>query len=402
MGAILGAEYLKRMRELYARMGKRGRTRILNEFCEQCGVHRKHAIRVLGALAAPPGRRGGRKVVYGPAEAEALKALWLVMGQPCSRRMGPALKLWLAPWEEENGRLAPAVRRKLLAMSPATMDRLLRPERIAQPGAGRRGIAKAAAALRAGIPIRTHFDDADRPGYIEADGVAHCGGSMAGDFIWSLTFTDIWSGWTEQGAVWNRGAQGVLAVVRRVEAALPFEMIAFDSDNGPEFLNHHLRRHLTERGRAIHVTRSRPYMSNDNAHVEQKQWTHARQLLGYGRLGDPALVEIVNSLLIHWGHLQNLFMPSLKLASKERQGAKVHRTYETARTPCQRLLDSPHVTMKAKAKLKALRKSLNPLELNRQVEAGLALIRDAMRSHESPGGQPPDPRSLSLKGCPIQ
>ena len=217
--------------------------------------------------------------------------------------------------------------------------------------------------------------------------MAHCGTSLEGDFVWSVTYTDIFSGWTSQRAVFNKGASGIVAATREVEAALPFELLGFDCDNGSEFLNWHLVRYFQERPRKVGFTRSRPYHKDDNGHVEQKNWTHVRQLLGYDRLEDPELCEAINTLYRDlWEPLHNYFCPSAKLVNKERHGAKVQRRHDQPTTPCDRLLACEHISAAAKKKLIATRKALNPFELARQIEAALRpILQRALRSSRPTG-----------------
>ena len=227
------------------------------------------------------------------------------------------------------------------------------------------------------------------PGWFEADTVAHCGNSLAGDFIWSLTFTDIWSGWTEMRAVWNRGAEGVVAGITEMEQELAFPVLGFDSDNGSEFLNHHLWRYFARRRRPVKFTRSRPYHKNDNAHVEQKQWTHVRQLLGYDRLEDRRLVEPINALYTGpWSQFHNFFCPSVKLKTKERIGAKYRRRYDKPQTPYQRLVASRRVAKEAKKTLREVYESLDPFELKERIEKGLKTIRAIRIAPESTTHEP--------------
>ena len=243
------------------------------------------------AAACPP---GAGRVHPGPERRyeviePVVRQIWLSAEQPCGKRLVPILRQWLPFYELRHGGVESAA----APLGPANQRG--HPGSAAGPGpgatlAGRgRGGTKPGSLLRSEIPLRTGTWDLTRPGYLEADSVAHCGGSLAGDFIWSLTYTDILSGWTEGGAVWNRGAGGVLAATREVEERLPFALLGFDSDNGGEFLNHHLWAYMRERQAPVEFTRSRPYHSDDNAHVEQKNWTWARQLLGYGRLENPGV-----------------------------------------------------------------------------------------------------------------
>ena len=205
--------------------------------------------------------------------------------------------------------------------------------------------------------------------------MAHCGGSLAGDFIWSVTYTDILSGWTEGGAVWNKGAAGVLTATREMEARLPFALLGFDSDNGGEFLNHHLWTYMRERKRAVEFTRSRPYHSDDNAHVEQKNWTWARQLLGYGRLEDPGLVAPISALYREvWAPWQNFFLPCLKLEKKWREGSHWRKRYELPRTAYERLCAPGMLPLQARRQLRDRHASLDPFVLKSELEKKLKQI----------------------------
>src|SRR5690606_31184711 len=180
-----------------------------------------------------------------------------------------------------------------------------------------------------------------RPGFLEADTVAHCGGSLSGDFVWSVTYTDICSGWTCNRAVWNKGSTGIVEATREVEAALPFDLLGFDCDNGSEFLNWHLVRYFQQRPCPVSFTRSRPYKKNDHAHVEQKNWSHVRQLLGYDRFEDPHLCPLINTLYRdYWEPLNNYFIPNAKLIHKTRLGSKIKIRHDKQMTPCARLRPS--------------------------------------------------------------
>ena len=318
-------------------------------------------------------RKPGPRRRYDGEVLEPLKAIWLAAEQLCSKRLKAALPLWLPFYEQERGPLAAPVRKKLLQMSAASIDRLLKKERARYRGKGLCG-TRPGGLLKHQIPIRTDNDDVDRPGFLEADTVAHCGNSLTGDFIWSITFTDIFCQWTENRATWNKGAQGVLEQVKDLEVHLPFELLGFDVDNGSEFLCFHLWRYLLDRPRPVPLTRSRPYRKNDQAHVEQKNWTHVRQLLGYQRLEQPELVPLINELYRTWGLLHNFFCPNLKLLSKTRKGARTIRKYSLPQTPFQRLLESHHLSQEQKLKLQNQFQQLNPLQLKREIEEKLRLV----------------------------
>lgn len=376
-------EYLERVWPRYGRARKKKKSAILDEFCAVCGYDRKYSIRLLKRGPRKERKRPGPKRKYGAETAVVVKRIWLAAEQMCSKRLKMALPTWLPHYEQEYGKLTPETREKVVSLSPATIDRLLAPARVQAGGKGLCG-TKPGTLLRNRIPIRGEHWDLSQPGYLEADTVAHGGNSMAGNFVWSLTFTDIWSGWTENRAIWNKGADGVLRRVQEVEKKLVFPVRGFDCDNGSEFLNYHLLRYFQKRSRPVEFTRSRPYKKNDNAHVEQKQWTHVRQLFGYERFEEPQLVDPMNALYAkEWSLYQNFFRPTFKLLSKERIGSKYRRRYEDPQTPYQRLLDSPQVSKKAKAQLRRTFRSLNPFHLKKRIERKLKKIFQLHRTAPS-------------------
>jgi hypothetical protein len=228
--------------------------------------------------------------------------------------------------------------------------------------------------LKLQIPIRRGTHRVERPGLLEMDTVAHCGDHVEGDFAWSLTGTDLRTQWTENRAIWNKGATDVLHQVRDIQAQLPFALWGIDVDSGSEFLNHHLYRYCRNHQPPLELTRSRPAYKNDQAHVEQKHFTHVRQLLGYHRIEQPHLVPAINALYQSWNAFLNFFCPTLQLASKRRIGTKVRRKYSKPKTPCQRVLASPHVPPESKAKLQARLATLDPLILKQTIENQLQFI----------------------------
>jgi len=375
MSQELKKEWLPKLQARYARRNRKGKSRLLDELCEDYEYDRKYAIKLLGGdLPQPSGRpRPGPPSLYGVIEP-VVRQIWLTAEQPCGKRLVPILRQWLPFYEPRFGRLSGRLRRLVHQASAATLDRLLAPARAQHPGRGRCG-TKPGGLLKSEIPIRTGTWDLSRPGYLEADTVAHCGESLAGSFIWSVTYTDIFSGWTEGGAVWNKGATGVLAATREVEQRLPFPLVGFDSDNGGEFINYHLHDYLTLREEVVDFTRSRPYHSDDNAHVEQKNWSWARQLLGYGRLENPQLVEPINALYREaWAPWQNFFLPCLKLAKKWREGSHWRKRYEPPRTAYDRLCAPGILPLKERRQLRERYASLDPFDLKDQVEKRLKQI----------------------------
>lgn len=366
-------EHLAKLRAWYTRRGKRGKSVLLNEVCEQYGYSRKHAIKLLGdGLGRRGKRRPGKAPVYGEVR-EVVERVWKAAEQACGKRLVVALPLWLPHYEKHFEPLSRGQRRLLGKVSASTLDRLLSEVRAL----GKRGMSgtKPGTLLRRQIPIQGEVWDERRAGFMEADSVAHCGSSMKGDFIWSLVYTDMATGWTEGRAVWNKGWMGVLDQTRNVEESLPFRLLGFDFDNGGEWLNWHLVRYLQQRRRPIQLTRSRPYHKDDNAHVEQKNWMWPRQLLGYGRLDIPGLVEPINEVYKQtWGPLQNCFLPSMKLKEKWREGSRWVRRHEKPRTALRRVLSSPDVSAKEKKKLREWYALLDPFELAEDLERRLSAI----------------------------
>ena len=244
--------------------------------------------------------------------------------------------------------------------------------------------------------MRTDNQDIDQPGYLEADTVAHCGGSMSGSFIWSITYTDIITGWTAQRAVWNKGYAGVKEQTQDVEEKLPFPILGFDTDNGGEFLNYHLIRYFTGREHPVGFTRTRSYHKNDNAHVEQKNWTHVRGLLGYDRLDNPEMVKVVNELYRVWELFNNFFCPSMKLLHKERRGGKYSKRYDQAQTPYQRLVKSGILSKQEGESLKKVYEALDPYRLKKKIEKYLRKIERLKKAELSPREPPGVPVGSTL------
>ena len=257
-------------------------------------------------------------------------------------------------------------------ISPATIDRLMQPIRIRYKKRGR-STTKPGTLLRNQIPIQTNQWDERRPGFIEADTVAHCGESLSGVFAYTIDFVDIATGWTGQRAIWGKGEAGVLEQIKDVEHCLPFPLLGFDCDNGSEFLNHHLLRHFTEK--RVRFTRSRAYHKDDNAHIEQKNWSHVRQWIGYDRLDEPGVVDLLNDLYrTEWRLFHNFFCPSVKLIAKDRIGSKTIKRHDSPKTPYQRIMESPHIPASIKRELTLQFKNLNPFFLRRSMERWLERI----------------------------
>jgi len=331
-------EYLARIKDRYRHADRKGKSRILDEFCAVCGHHRKHAIRILNADQRLRKKKPGRSRRYGTSLIRILEDIWLNAGCPCSARMAGMIRLWLPWYEKRHGELDGQDRQKLETIPARTLDRLLLVTRRKHGHRGLSGTRHGTDLLKNKIPIKISHHDVDQPGFIQADTVAHGGDSTEGDFIWSLTFTDVFTGWTFNGAVWNKGQEGVFGLLRQFEEQLPFPVRGFHTDNGGEFLNHHLHRYYLERDTPVEMTRTRPGRKNDNPHVEQKNYTHVRLLLGYHRIGNPDLVQPINCLYEAANLLNNFFCTTRRLILKERRGARYYKRYDQPATPCERLL----------------------------------------------------------------
>jgi hypothetical protein len=354
----------------YRKATKAARGRILNELCALTGWSRDHARKALRRAwrGQDPKPRGGRRrpLVYGEEVLEPLRKVWATMGGPCGKRLAPFMAHIVEAMERHGElELPPEVRTKLLQMSSATIDRRLAPERSRLKVRGRSG-TKPGTLLKAQIPIRTFADwDEDRPGFFEADLVAHDGGDPRGEFCQTLDLTCTKTTWTELRAVPTKAQRWVFEAIDDVRSSLPFPMLGLDSDNGAEFINAELLRYCGEH--RITFTRTRPYRKNDNAHVEQKNWTAVRQNVGYARYDSPAELACLSELYEVLGLLLNFFSPTMRLVEKTRAGAKVSRRYDTAQTPYQRVLACPEIPARTKADLTLRFHELNPVELRRRL-----------------------------------
>lgn len=351
---------------------------MIDEVCDTLGWDRKHAIKALNGQVSlgKQARKRGSKPTYTEAEKTVIVEIWKRSEQPCGKRLKATLPLWLGSYETRHGELSAGVRQKILRCSGRQLDRITGVHRLGHDKRYGRSQGRTSHRLKTSIPVRCGPWEVDRPGWLEADTVSHGGGSSSGEFMWSLTLTDIHTGWTELAGLWGQTGGEVCCGLRRIEARMPFEMLGFDCDNGSEFLNTTLERHLRNQARPASWTRSRAYKKNDQAHVEQKNFTHVRQLLGYGRYDDIRLVEMVNDLYeTAWLPLRNHFTPAMKLIEKTRVGSKVTKRYDTPQTPCDRMLACAHVPATTRQELRAKRAALDPLALSQLIENKLQAIR---------------------------
>jgi hypothetical protein len=367
MSAPARWEYLRAIHARYRQAPRQDRGAILDEFCTNTGYHRKYALRLLNG--PPPGgerpRRRRRPARYSPAVIQALTAIWEAAGYPWSVRLKALLPLWL-PWARRRLGLSATVCQQLRAISPRQIDRRLGPTKR-QLKTRRYGRTKPGTLLKHHIPLKTDHWDVTVPGFTELDLVAHAGHRADGEFAHSLNVTDIHTTWVETRAVLGRSEGRVQTALEEVRPALPFRLRGIDSDNGSEFINDHLYRYC--QAHQIQFTRGRPYKKDDNAHIEQKNWTHVRKLVGYWRYDTPAAVTALNELYRHELRLfHNLFLPSVKLLGKERVGARVRRRYDRPRTALERVQACPEADPQAVAALVRLRDRLDPFALARTID----------------------------------
>lgn len=388
-------EYLKAVYSRYHKVSKALRRLILNEFCQVCGYNRKYAIRLLNGPAPqqPKPHQRKRKTTYGHQVISLLQAIWEAAGYPCSTRLKALLPLWL-PWAKKRFHPSANVEGQILCISPATIDRRLKAKRrlLKKRLYGR---TKPGTLLKHHIPIKTDSWDVTSPGFTEVDLVSHSGNSADGEFVHSLNTTDIHSTWVESRAVMGKGQTRVLLAMQEIDKALPFKLLGIDSDNGSEFINYHLKAFCDQR--KIQFTRGRPYKKDDNAHIEQKNWTHVRKIFGYLRYDSPEALDLMNDLYRNELRLlQNLFLPSVKLIRKVRVGSKTKRLYDKPQTPFERISVCPGADPTKIAELKKLKDSTDPFELAKTIERKLDPIYQMANHRISPSTQETGPKTKPL------
>ena len=371
-------EYTDTMKRRYTRASKSEKGALLDEFVEVTGYHRKSAVRLLSGS----GRNGhssnrGRPSVYRVEMKGALRSVWEASDRLCGKRLAPfAAELAQRLAEHGELRVSEEVMEQLSRVSASTIDRLMRPYKdrgLRRPFS----TTKPGSLLKSQIPIRTFGEwDDDRPGFIEVDLVAHCGDTVEGFYLNTLTAVDIATGWVECQAVWGKGHERVGGAVHEVGRLLPFRLVGLDSDNGSEFINHDLLTYC--RRNEITFTRSRPYRKNDSAHVEQKNWSVVRRLIGYGRYSSRESLRLLRRVYSLVRQYINYFQPVMKLRSKTRNGARVHKVYDEAKTPYQRLLEYDVLDLEERQTMQRHYEFLNPLRLRNQIDQGVgALLKTA-------------------------
>jgi hypothetical protein len=358
-------EYVAAIRDRYQRATKEEKGKMLDEFEKVTGYHRKAAIRLLLRIPKPVGKHRGRpgryKAVLGP-----LITIWEASDRLCSKRLHPFIPEMIQVLKRKGElQLDISSEARLTKLSPATIDRLLVPSRR-EGGRKPFSTTRPGSLLKSSIPIRTFADwQENQPGFLEIDTVAHCGERVEGFYLNTLCGVDVASGWTECRPVWGKGQIRVRQAVHTIRQNLPFPLLGVDSDNGGEFINQCFWEYC--RDNKITFTRSRAYKKNDSCHVEQKNGNVVRRLIGYDRYVSKLAYECLGRIYSLVRVYINFFQPTMKLISKTRHGAKVHKVYETAQTPYQRLLKLGVLNKAKQAELTATYHGLNPVRLLEQL-----------------------------------
>jgi len=367
---IVAQRYLKAKK-------KKEKTKILDEYCANTGRNRKYAISKIRKTlfhAEKAKKKRGRKKEYDSAIDQYLIQIWESFNHICPERLHPFLQSGIEKLEQFGHISIPQKEKiQILSLSLSTLKRRLKSHRERNGGVRGLSTTKPGYLLKKHIPIQTLSWDVEKAGFCEIDLVAHCGGSMAGDFIYTLQFVDIKTTWTERVAVMGKSQHAVFEGIQKIEALLPFPLLGLDSDNGGEFINAHLYNYCEKK--KIVFTRSRPYMSKDNAHIEQKNYTTVRKVLGYDRFDTQEHLKLMNDLYTNELRLYlNFFQPTLKMVEKVKIGSKYKRKYDHAKTPYERVLACPNVSDERKKQLRTIYDSLNPVQLLRIIERKVSTI----------------------------
>lgn len=373
-------ELISATKARYLKSGKKNKGKILDEFCASTGYARKYAVAILAAgydndRVETMGRRA-REKKYNSAVLLVVTKIWELLDFPCGIRLKPSLpEMYLTLARHREIPFSKAIKTQLTAISAKTIDRRLKKEREKRHLNRNRGTTRHGSLLKSAIPVRITDWDTSQLGFTEIDTVAHNGGDPSGECAFTLDLTELYSGWTEQQAVMGKGETGVLAALKNIRQSLPFALKGIDGDNGGEIVNYHMLRYCaTEK---LVYTRSRPDRKNDNAYIEQKNDSHVRRLVGYGRYDTKQQVNQLNDLYRNEYRLfTNLFRPMMKIKSKEKINNSICRkTYDQAQSPYRRLLNCDQMKPADKDELTRLYLSLNPVQLKQAIDRQAAKIR---------------------------
>lgn len=381
MSKMSKREYLWELKTKYRKSSKKEKGRLLDDFCAFTGLHRKSALRSISKPLPPKFKhQRNRQREYDQEVVDALVVIWRAFNEICAERFHPEISTMIDKLVICKRLMVSAeTQEKLLKISLATTKRIVsKAKRRSLVKIG--GTTKPGNILKRQIAIRYGRWDEMEPGWCEMDTVAHCGDNSGGDYISSLDVVDICSGWSEQSAILNKGEAAVTKEMDGIQNRLPFKLQGLDPDNGAEFINwslfHYCKKH------EVNLTRSRPYHKNDNAHVEQKNWTAIRQLVGYARLDKKEQLDILNDLYAYeWRLYINFFLPTLKLKEKIKDTAtgRTKKKYYEAKTPCQRLMEHPAISKKTKTMLKNTYDRLDPITLQEGIKKKLELLKKTLK-----------------------
>lgn len=371
-------EHIKRLSERYRNSPKPIKTRILTEFCLTWNVDRKHAIKLLNGKRGGSKQKAGRKSRYDDRLVRHLTVLWDSMERIHPKRVKAALPLWIPFYRDPE--FDPNLKFQILKMSASTIERFLNRGRKVIKGLS---LTRRSKFFRYKIPLTNTNEKIINAGHVAADTVAHCGDDISGSFVWSLTCTDRLTGWTENRALVNKKANSVRNAMESIERNLPFKFRSIQTDCGTEFLNYLMMKYFQHRPAPVVMSRSRPYQKNDNAHVEQKNFTHVRECFGYDRI-DVNLAALMNEIYRdYWNPLNNFFLPQMQLVSKERIGSRIRKKHDFPKTPFERIKLAPNVSEEEKVRLEVRMKSLNPFDLKRGLEQKLDLFFRLLKQGKS-------------------
>lgn len=375
-------ELISAIKPRYLKADKKGKNKMLDEFCRNTSYNRKYAIKILQAgydnnRVQKRGRKARKKIYTSEVILMVIK-IWELLEFPCGQRLKPMLMPMIDSLVRCGElKVSQAIRDKLATISAKTLDRRLDRERRIRRLKRNRGTTRHGSLLKSSIPIRITDWDTSQVGFMEIDTVAHNGGDPSGGFIYSLDAVEIFSGWSEQVAVLGKGEQGIIKAINKIKGEVPFNLKGLDSDSGGEFINWHLVGYCEQN--KLFFTRSRPNRKNDNAYVEQKNNTHVRQWLGYGRYDNPKQLKLINDLYRNELRLfNNFFRPVMKIKSKEKINNSIcKKVYDLAQTPCQRLIASGQITKSQKQELIKIYLSLNPVKLKNAINQKIKKIRQS-------------------------
>ena len=382
MSIMSKREYLIELKKKYHKAKKKKKGQFLDDFCDFTSHNRKYAMDLLNKPVKSKWKHPKvRPKIYDQTVINALLRLWDASDFICGERLHPYIPDLLDCLLNCNEIVvSDETKRKLLKISMGTIKKILSGKRR-QTYVKIKGTTKPGTLLKHQIAIRYGPWKAVDPGWCETDTVAHCNDNVSGEFIYSLNLTDISSGWSEQGAIWGKGERATVLEMDNLRLRIPFPLLGLDPDNGSEFINWHMHRYCKKNN--ITLTRSRPYKKNDNAHIEQKNWTAVRQLVGYDRLEKREQLKILNNLYAnHRRYYVNFFQPVMKLKEKikDTKTGKVKKKYYEAKTPYRRLLEHTKISQEKKDMLQSIYKKLNPFKLKVEIKVKLAELRRTLKS----------------------